>query len=295
MLSRRKLYTWLAILPALFILWLGASHWQLNPIQSQATDNSLKVSFLDVGQGDSILIQVPGGQITLIDGGEDGNKLLGRLSDELPWRRKTIDALILSHPHADHARGLNALFDRYQIGQVYGTGVLHNSSVYEVWLRNLRDHQLTLNTVQAGETIDLGSGATLQVLWPRDDLSSQTVSQLNNSSLVLKLTYGQISFLLTGDAEEEVEKQLLEAGINLSAQILKVGHHGSANATGDKFLAAVRPQLAIISVGQDNDFGHPHASTLNKLAGIGAKILRTDQLGTIHLSTDGQSINVLAQ
>lgn len=292
MFSRRRVYAWLAIFPALFVLWLGASHWQLNPIPGQADSSKLKVSFLDVGQGDAILIQSPSGQKVLLDGGEDGAKLLNRLSDELPWRQKKIDMMILSHPHADHARGFNSLFDRYQIGQVYGTGVMHNSSVYEVWLRNLRDHQLTLKTLKAGDTLDLGAGAVLQVLFPRDDLSAQSVTNLNNSSLVLKLTYGQISFLLTGDAEEEAEKQLLATGADLRAQVLKVAHHGSANATSLKFLAGVKPQLAIISVGQDNDFGHPHASTLSKLTDMGAKILRTDQSGTIHLSTDGQSIDV---
>ena len=283
----------LAILSALIFLWLGAGHWQLNPLASQADNAKLQVSFLDVGQGDAILIQTPGGRKVLLDGGEDGDKLLNRLNEAWPWWSKTIDLMMLSHPHADHARGLNSLFDRYQIGQVVGTGVWHNSSVYETWLRQLKENNLVLKTVKAGEVIDLGSGATLRVLFPLDDLKAQTVTNLNNSSLVLKLTYGQISFLLTGDAEVAVEQQLVASGADLSAQVLKVAHHGSNNATSPEFLQAVKPQLAIISVGQNNDFGHPHSSTLNKLEAFGAKVLRTDQLGTIKLSTDGENIEVL--
>lgn len=285
----------LAILPAIIFLWLGASHWQLNPLATRAESPKLKVSFLDVGQGDAILIQSPGGETTLLDGGEDGEKLLARLNEELPWWDKKIEVMILTHPHADHARGFNSLFGRYQINEAISTGVWHNSSVYEAWLNNLKIHNLTLKTVKAGEVIDLGGGASLQVLFPLSDLSGQTVSNLNNSSLVLKLTYGQISFLLTGDAEVEVEKQLLDAGTDLSAQVLKVAHHGSANATSPEFLETVNPQLAIISVGKDNDFGHPHATTLNKLEARGVKVLRTDQLGTIRLSTDGRSIDVLSE
>ena len=285
----------LAILPAIIFLWLGASHWQLNPLVTEAQSPKLKVGFLDVGQGDAILIQSPSGQTTLLDGGEDGEKLLARLNEELPWWDKKIEVMILTHPHADHARGFNALFGRYQIGEVIDTGVFHNSSVYEVWLNNLKSHNLTLKTVKAPDAIDLGGGASLQVLFPLASLSGQTVSNLNNSSLVLKLTYGQISFLLTGDAEVEVEKQLLNSGTDLSAQVLKVAHHGSANATSLEFLEAVNPQLAIISVGKDNDFGHPHATTLNKLEARGIKVLRTDQLGTIRLSTDGRSIEVSSE
>jgi competence protein ComEC len=292
MLSKRRLYSWLAIIPALVFLWLGAGHWQINPIPTKADTAKLQVSFLDVGQGDAILIQAPGGKKVLLDGGEDGDKLLSNLDEEFGWRDKKIDLMVLSHPHADHVRGFNSLFGRYQISEVVGTGVLHNSSVYEAWLTNIKNNNLKLKTVKAGETIDLGGGATLQVLFPFSDLNGQTVSNLNNSSLVLKLTYGQISFLLTGDAEEEVEKQLLASSVDVSAQVLKVAHHGSANATSMKFLEAVKPQLAIISVGKDNDFGHPHDTTLNKLEASGAKILRTDELGTIKISTDGKSIEV---
>lgn len=283
----------MVIVPALLVLWFLAGHERLNPLASQAESPKLQVSFLDVGQGDAILIQAPSGKKVLLDGGEDGDKLLTRLDEALGWWQKKIDIMILSHPHADHARGLNSLFGRYQIGQVYGTGIFHNSSVYETWLNNIKAHKLSLKTLKAGDTIDLGAGASLQVLFPLVYLSAQTISNLNNSSLVLKLTYGQISFLLTGDAEEEVEKQLLDSGADVSAQVLKVAHHGSANATSLNFLQAVKPQLAIISVGKDNDFGHPHTTTLSKLETSGAKVLRTDQLGTIKISTDGKSIEVL--
>lgn len=285
----------LAILPAIIFLWLGASHWQLNPLATRAESPRLKVSFLDVGQGDAILIQSPSGQRVLLDGGPDGNSLLTRLNEELPWWDKKIEMMILTHPHADHVTGFNWLFGRYKIAQVIGTGIWHNSSIYEAWLNNLKNNNLTLKTVKAGEVIDLGGGATLQVLFPKTRLANENISNLNNSSLVLKLTYGQISFLLTGDAEVEVEKQLLNSGADLSAQVLKVAHHGSANATSLEFLEAVNPQLAIISVGKDNDFGHPHATTLNKLEARVIKVLRTDQLGTINLSTDGRSIDVLSE
>lgn len=296
MRQRRIFFTFLAILA----LWLG-NWWLDRPNESgamqgaQAQPAQLKISFLDVGQGDAILIQAPDGRQALIDGGEDSERLLGELANQLGWFNHHLDLLILTHPHSDHVRGLNGLFDRFIIGQVVATLVNHNSSIYQFWLDNLRSRNITVTAAAWPQEFFLGSELKLSVLSPAASLAGQNIDNLNNSSLVILVSYGQSRVLLMGDAETEVEKSLLERGVEVRAQILKIGHHGSTTATSQEFLAAVSPQAAVISVGANNDFGHPHQRVLNRLERAGVPILRTDQLGAITFVSDGATISLVKE
>jgi len=241
---------------------------------------------LNVGQGDAILIKTPADQNILIDGGPD-NAVIKRLSENLPWWDRTIDLIILTHPHDDHVNGLNDVIRRYRVKRVLYTGVAHNSPGYLVWLKLIKDKHIPLTIIDRPQTIELGAGCRLKILYPFKSFLGREVDNLNNSSIVSKLVCGQVDFLLTGDIEEEVEKVLLDAEIDLSAEVLKAGHHGSDTSLSEDFLAAVKPKTAVIQVGGDNKFGHPSRRILKRLTRIGAAIYRNDLDGTIKISSDG--------
>lgn len=294
-MRQRRIFVAALILTAVLFV-----QWRLHNIGGQpaVAENSqaaeqLLVSFLDVGQGDAILIKAPNGRRALIDGGEDVERLLSRLSSQTGWFEQSIDWLILTHPHSDHLKGLNGLFDRFAIKAVMATLVNHNSSIYHFWLSKLREKNIPITTPAWPQEFLLGDDVKLSILHPSTVIAEQSVGNLNNSSLVILLSYGQTRFLLMGDAEIAVEQELLERGLDIRAQVLKIGHHGSSTATSQEFLAAVAPQAAVISVGVDNDFGHPHQRVLNRLGRFGATILRTDQLGTVNFASDGKVVWLL--
>jgi competence protein ComEC len=249
----------------------------------------LEVDFLDVGQGDAILIKSPAGQNILIDGGPD-KTVIKRLSENLPWWDKRIDLMVLTHAHDDHVTGLIDVLKRYQVKKILYTGAVHSAPNYLSWLKLVRDKKIPLTIIEKKQTIDFGKNLKLDMLYPHTSLLNKNLTDLNNSSIVAKLVYGQNKFLLTGDAGLEVENALLQSGTDLSADVLKVGHHGSEYSTSQEFLDKVKPELAIIEVGKDNSFGHPNLRIIKRLERAGAKILRTDEQGTIKLKSDGQKI-----
>jgi len=257
---------------------------------SYSPPEELEVDFLDVGQGDAILIKSPFGQNILIDGGPD-SKVIEGLGKNLPFWDKRIDLMVLTHPHDDHVTGLIEVIKRYSVKKILYTGVIHSAPNYLAWLAVIRERKIPLVIIDRPQKIVLGDDCYMEIIYPRKNFLAQETDNLNNSSIVARLVYGQTKFLLMGDAEIEVEKELLADGADLSAQVLKVGHHGSDTSSGEEFLKAVSPQIAAIQVGKDNDFGHPSLRILKRLERAGAEILRTDKNGTIKLVSDGREIN----
>ena len=265
---------------------------------SYSPPKELEVDFLDVGQGDAILIKSPFGQNILIDGGPD-SKVIEELGKSLPFWDKRIDLMVLTHPHDDHVTGLIEVIKRYNVKKILYTGVVHDSPNYLAWLAAIRERKIPLVIIDRPQKIVLGDDCYMEIIYPRKSFLAQETDNLNNSSIVARLVYGETKFLLTGDAEIEVEKELLNltpllarggGEVDLSAQVLKTGHHGSDTSSSEEFLKAVSPQIAVIQVGKDNDFGHPSLRILKRLERAGAEILRTDKNGTVSLISDGKEI-----
>lgn len=270
---------------------------------------------LDVGQGDAILLDGPGDAEVLIDGGPSldlPQQLRRELGDD-----RTIDLVVLTHPHADHLVGLTPVLDRYEVGRVLTTGVIHTTSEYEDFLTAIRDRHIPTTIAIAGQTYDIGP-FHLEILHPFNDLSGTRVDNLNSSSIVMMTTVRFISpplpegevegasktrILLTGDAEEDVERALLERYCperiapcpRLQADVLKAGHHGSQTSSTTPFLDAIRPLHALISAGVRNDYGHPHRRALKRLERIGAQIWRTDRQGNLTVTFAPQGLSVTAE
>lgn len=263
-------------------------------VYSQNQRQELEVDYLNVGQGDSILIKTPYEQNILIDGGPD-NSVLSGLGNNLAYYDKDIDLVILSHPDADHVTGLVEVLRRYHVKKVMLTGVSHKASYYLAFLDEIKKQNIPTEIVKGPEDITLGKDLDMRILYPLTCLEGQKVENTNDTSIVADLRYKNDSFLFTGDAEQKVEDELISDKVDLSADVLKVSHHGSKTATSQEFLDAVKPQIAVISVGKDNKYGHPTPTVLDRLAQNGIKILRTDKGGTIVIDSDGEHIQIKNQ
>jgi competence protein ComEC len=247
---------------------------------------------LDVGQGDAILIETPSGNRVLIDGGPSESVLAAALGRHLPFYDRRIDLVAATHPQSDHIGGLPVALDRYDVGAVIDTGVEPESAVAEHWRGALDASGVMTFTPTRGQKFDLGDGAALTVVSPRVD-PPLPPANLNDTSLVLRLTYGQFSMLFTGDLGPAGEIAIGEMGTSLRSTVLKVSHHGSRTSTSADFLDLVHSSVAVISVGNDNRFGHPAPDVLDRL--VGQSILRTDESGDITLETNGQAVWVFTQ
>jgi len=256
----------------------------------------LRVYFLNVGQGDAIYIRTPEEQDILIDGGPDAS-VLSELGKVMPFWDRQIDVMVLTHPHSDHVAGLVEVLRRFEVKQIYYTGVLHTAPDYLAWLTEIKNKNVSMNIVHDFFELKLSDEIKLQFLYPTVSLVNKKMTELNNSSIVTRLVDGDTEFLFTGDAEAEVEEALLkkycalEQPCALASDVLKVGHHGSTSSSLEEFLKAVDPRYAVISVGQDNSFGHPHLRTLKRLERLNVPILRTDERGAIEFATDGHGLN----
>lgn len=259
----------------------------------------LRVVLLDVGQGDAILITTPGRQQVLVDGGPDLT-VLERLGEEMPFFDRRIELMILSHTDADHVTGLIEVLRRYAVEKVLMTGVARETAIYQAFLDAVRESGAEVIIAEAKNDLDLGGGVILDVLWPEASLFGQEMKEPNNASIVVKLVWKEhdptspfglrgASVLFTGDIEEEVEEQLLIAGMNLDADVLKVPHHGSKTSSSEAFLLAIDPELALISVGKDNRYGHPHPAVLARYAALGIPVRRTDEEGPAFASCEAGS------
>ena len=244
----------------------------------------LKVHFLDVGQGDSIFIELPTNETILIDASikDASDKIINYLKEE---KVSKIDYVFATHPHSDHIGGMSAVIKAFDIGQIYMPKAVTTTKTYENLLLTIKDKNLKIKTAKAGNTIIDTDDLKLVVLAPNQD----SYESLNNYSIVLKLTYKEKSFLFTGDAETLSEKEITG---DVEADVLKVGHHGSRTSTSQAFLNKVNPSYAVISVGLNNDYKHPHQEVFDRLEKKNIKIYRTDQNGDIIFTTDGYNIDV---
>ena len=267
----------------LILFFIGASVWGL---YFSAPPKFLTVSFLDVGSGDAILIRTPDNFKIMIDGGPS-NKVLNHLGNNLGPIDRSIDLLILTHPHQDHVLGALNILERYDVKKVFGTGVIHTGDYYISFLEKVKTKKIDFTPAEQGEVLRYGD-LEIEVYYPFESLAGKKVASLNNSSIVFKARYGKNSFLFMGDAESEVGQKLLKSGLDLRADVLKVAHQGSKNGAQNVkgFLDKVKPQYAIIPVGE-NQYGHPHKETLDILDQKGIKVFRTDRAGSINIQSDG--------
>ena len=248
----------------------------------------LQVHFINVGQADSILVMAPNGQTILVDGGnvDDGPAVVRYLKSQ---GVKELSAVIATHPHADHIGGLDTIIRSFPPKQVYISNGTSNTKTFENFIAAVKASGAKTIRAKAGVKLDV-PGLSGIFLAPNSD----HYEDLNNYSAVLKITLGKVSFLLTGDAQAVSEAEMLKSGQDLQATVLKVGHHGSSSSTTSAFLKAVSPKYAVISVGVNNDYGHPAQVTLDRLAKAGVQVYRTDRNGTIVATSDGDTVKLTA-
>ena len=262
---------------------------EISDVQAQyrSITGTLKIVYLDVGQGDSIYIGLPNGESMLIDAGESSasESIIQYIKDNND--KGSIDYLIASHPHSDHIGGMAAVINALEIKSVWMPAEIHNTKTFENLLDTIEENNLTIKNAKADKVLfDYGN---LKAVFIAPNGSGY--SNLNNYSAVILLTYNDRRFLFMGDAEEESEAEILAAVDDISADVLKVGHHGSSTSSAKAFIKAVSPKYAVISCGKGNSYGHPTNQTLAILAEFGIGIKRTDENGTIIFSCDGENIS----
>lgn len=245
----------------------------------------LNVHFIDVGQADSILITTPDNKTMLIDAGnnEDGDDIVKYIKG---MGIDTIDVLIGTHPHEDHIGGIDDVINSFKIGKFYMPRAANNTKTYEDVLDAAKTKGYKIIAGRAGMNINFSDLVKAEILAP----NSAEYDDLNNFSIVVKLTYEENSFLFMGDAEKQSENEILTKGYNILADVIKIGHHGSSSSTSEKFLQTVSPRYAVISVGRGNDYGHPHRETMELLKKYVITVYRTDDCGTVIASGDGKGI-----
>lgn len=237
----------------------------------------MRVHFIDVGQADSAFIELGNGQTMLIDAGRSGGDVVDYIRD---LQYDSIDFVVASHPHEDHIGGMATVLENFKIGKMYMPRQEHTINAFVNMLDVIEDKKIELYTAKAGVNITTSGIIKIDILAPFSDSNSN----LNNASAVVRITYGDTVMLFTGDAEHVIENQLLDSGID--ADVLKVGHHGAGSSSSRSFIKAVSPEVAVISVGEGNSYGHPHSDTLAILNEVGADIYRTDEQGTVVVTAD---------
>jgi len=269
---------WIVVLVLLGIMvWLG--------IGALFHQRVLRVVFLDVGQGDAVLIITPLGKQVLIDGGKY-EFLESKVAKYLPWYDQRLDLVIATHPDMDHVGGLVGILRRYRVDNFLHSGLLAGAQAYQEVAKAISEKHIPTYTAQLGQVIQLDSLTTLQVLYPFPKMTS---FEANEYSIILKVTYRNNSVLLTGDANVFSEQDMVDFyGNDLASDILKLGHHGSKTSSSNSFLKMVNPQYSVVSAGCDNSFGHPDQSVVDRVVAIGSTILSTCSNGDIVFVGDGR-------
>jgi len=282
----------LAVAVALSLVFAGCGARDGKPA-AKPTAPGLTVNVIDVGQGDAILIRTAQ-QTVLVDTGDvpAKEKLVAFLKDQ---GISQLDKVFITHPHADHLGGMAQIMDSFPVKHIYDSGQTTTTAMFRNYLAMVHKKNIPFTVVSPGMLIDIGAGAALKVLGPPKPLLAGTGSDLNNNSIVMRLIYGNFSMLLAGDAEEAAESAILKQfGSEIKSNVLKSGHHGSHTSSSLPFLQAVAPEVAIISVGKNNDYHHPHPSTLKKYAERKIKVYRTDMDGTVtvNVAPEGKSYTI---
>ena len=282
----------LLLVVGLLLLSSGCSFLSANKAQ-QVAASPLLVKMLDVGQGDAILIRTAK-QTVLIDSGDQDQqaKLAGLLHKE---GIDVIDKLILTHPHADHIGGIAILLREFKVRAVYDNGQPTTTKMYRDYLKTVRDQAIEYGHLKRGDELAFGDGVVFKVLSPTPEMV-KAGGEMNGNSIVGQLLFGSFSLLLTGDVEAEGETAMVKAyGSALKSDVLKAAHHGSKTSSSKAFLQAAAPAAVLISVGTDNEYGHPHKNILNRYEKQQMKIYRTDQNGTITLRSDGKTYDIIGE
>lgn len=270
------------------VIFIYSSLLEENPqevVTPEETEDLLRVHFIDVGQGDSILIQTPKGQNMLIDAGSNSK---GELVKEYLEEQgvSKIDVLVGTHPHEDHIGGLDVVIDNFDIGSIYMPRVAHTTKTYEDVLLAVKRKGLKIKGAAAGMNIPL-EGLEAKILAPEAGLESDN---LNDYSIVIRLVYQNTSFLFQGDAERRSEEVILDKGDSIKADVIKIGHHGSSTSSTPEYIKAVDPSVAVIMLGKDNKYGHPHFETMELLEELGIVVYRTDEDGTVVMVSNGEQL-----
>ncbi|HOI12298.1 MAG TPA: MBL fold metallo-hydrolase [Methanoculleus sp.] len=270
------------------IITAGCSGPSEQPDIGSDLSGDLAVHFIDVGQGDSILIEFRD-KTMLIDAGERGmgERVIAYLEDRSVER---LDVVVATHAHSDHIGGLADVISAYPVGRFVDAAQPHPTATYEDLLALVEDQGISYTAAERGQTIALDPDLEILILNP----GAQPLGDANEDSVVLKMTYGDISYLFTGDAGTPAEESMAAVGLDLDADVLKVGHHASRYASSAEFLSVVSPAISVIPVGEGNDYGHPHEEAVERLEATGSRIYRTDLDGTVIVATDGQMLTVAA-
>jgi competence protein ComEC len=273
-----------AVLVGLFLVgvvsWMGAT---------ATPDGWLHVVFFDVGQGDGIFIATPSGRQAVVDGGPSPSAMADAVGRRMPFWDRSLDLVILSHANDDHLGGLIPILERYEVAHAVQPRDPHFTAAYSRWHDLLQEKGIDTHWGRAGMRIHLGDGVWLEVLNPPAVSWQATDADGNNNSVVVRLTYGETTFLLTGDIGAEVEGWLLMHQ-PVQAQVLKLAHHGAKTSTTEAFLSVVDPWVAVVSVGADNGFGHPSGGVIDRVAEAGIRLYRTDVHGDIEFVSDGRRL-----
>jgi len=258
----------------------------------------LEVNFFDIGQGDAIFIETPQRHQILIDGGPS-SAILEKLGKVLPFWDRTIDLIILTHPEADHLSGLNEVLKKYKVENILWTGIQRETAEYEEWQRLIEEEKTKegaqIKIAKAHQEIKWSRTVLdhLEILFPFENLEGKFFKDSNNTSIVSKLVFGENSFLFTGDIYKEVEKEFIDKELEIDSDILKVAHHGSKTSTSEDFLKVITPEIAVISVGKNNSYNHPHQEVLEVLLKYGIKVFRTDKDGDVKIISDGENLKII--
>ena len=284
----RKSYLLIILVVAVLAALAVFNAVKMSKKKNDTAEGVLSVHYIDVGQGDGIVIKC-NDTVIVIDGGEE-ETAAKTVSYIKSLGVKTVDCYIATHPHSDHIGACEAIFRAFKVNEVMTThfSALNTPTtrVYETFLDAVEKEKCVLTEVKPGQAYEYGD-LRLDILGPVIESADY-----NDMSIVFKLVYKETSFLFTGDAQLASEDAILSAGYDVSADVLKVGHHGSSGATSQAFLNAVHPSFAVISCAKNNDYGHPHAATLSRLEKANVRVLRTDQSGTVVLLSDGKDVYI---